>query len=90
VKLAKFEGYYDDAKTEFENLEKKLSHNVLKDLDFNKKTIKDILANDIVAAYYYQEGAVRNSLKSDKQMSEAVRLLNNPSEYDKLLQPVKK
>ena len=90
VKLAKFEGYYDDAKAEFENLGKKLSHNVLKDLDFNKKTIKDILANDIVAAYYYQEGAVRNSLKSDKQMSEAVRLLNNPSEYDKLLQPVKK
>ena len=33
VKLAKFEGYYDDAKGEFDALEKKLNHNLAKDLD---------------------------------------------------------
>ena len=36
VKVAKFEGYYDDAKAEFDALEKKLSHNIAKDLDYNK------------------------------------------------------
>ncbi len=36
-KLAKFEGYYDDAKPEFEALKKKLSHNVAKDLDYQQR-----------------------------------------------------
>ncbi len=89
VKLAKFEGYYDDAKPEFDALEKKLSHNVAKDLDFNKDVIKQLLENDIVAAYYYQGGAIRNSLRYDKQMKEAVRLLLAPEEYAKVLQPEK-
>ena len=89
-KLAKFEGYYDDAKQEFEALTKKLSHNVAKDLDYNKNYIKQLLENDIVAAYYYQAGAIQNSLRYDKQVKEAVKLLNSPEEYAKILLPVKK
>ena len=85
MKLARFEGYYDDAKPEFDALAKKLSHNVAKDLDYNKQYIKRLLENDIVAAYYYQGGAIRNSLRYDKQVKEAVRLLNTPEEYKKLL-----
>lgn len=84
IRLAKFEGYYDDAKEDFDKLEKKLTHNLEKDLDFNKEAIKKILANDIVAAYYYQSGATVNSLIGDKQMEEACRLLNAPEEYRKL------
>lgn len=87
MKLARFEGYYDDAKSEFDALAKKLSHNVAKDLDYNKQYIKRLLENDIVAAYYYQGGAIRNSLRYDKQVKEAVRLLNTPEEYKKLLSP---
>ena len=89
-KLAKFEGYYDDAKQEFEALKKKLSHNVAKDLDYNKNYIKQLLENDIVAAYYYQAGTIQNSLRYDKQVKEAVKLLNSPEEYAKILHPVKK
>lgn len=90
MKLARFEGYYDDAKPEFDALAKKLSHNVAKDLDYNKQYIKRLLENDIVAAYYYQGGAIRNSLRYDKQVKEAVRLLNIPEEYKKLLRPGEK
>ena len=89
-KLAKFEGYYEDAKPEFEALKKKLSHNVAKDLDFNKEYIKQLLENDIVAAYYFQAGAIQNSLRYDKQVKAAVKLLNSPEEYGKILHPVKK
>ena len=89
-KLAKFEGYYDDAKPEFEALKKKLSHNVAKDLDYNKEYIKQLLENEIVAAYYFQAGAIQNSLRYDKQIKEAVKLLNSPEEYDKILRPAKK
>ena len=90
MKLARFEGYYDDAKPEFDALAKKLSHNVAKDLDYNKQYIKRLLENDIVAAYYYQGGAIRNSLCYDKQVKEGVRLLNTPEEYKKLLRPSEK
>ena len=87
VKLAQFEGYYDDAKEELDALSKKLNHNLAKDLDYNKKAIKQLLENDIVAAYYYQSGAIQNSLRYDKQVKEALRLLKTPDEYAKILHP---
>lgn len=86
-KLIKFEGYYDEAKADLESLKQKLSHNLARDLDYNKEVIKDLLANDIVSAYYYQAGAVENSLRHDKQWREAVRLLENLEEYTSLLRP---
>ena len=87
--LARFEGYYDDAKQEFEALSKKLKHNIAKDLDYpyNKQKIKEMITADLMAAYYFQRGTIENSLRSDKQMAEAVRLLNAPDEYRRLLQP---
>ena len=86
-KLAKFEGYYDDAKPEFEALEKKLSHNLAKDLDYNKQTLKKVLTSDLVSAYYYQRGSIQNSLQFDKQWKRAVEVLQNPTEYRNILQP---
>lgn len=89
-KLAKFEGYYNDAKPEFAALEKKLKHNVAKDLDFNREAIKQLIENDIVTAYYYQRGGIENALRTDKQMQAAMKLIQNPESYKKLLQPKKK
>lgn len=87
VKLAKFEGYYDGAKAEFDALEAKLNHNLDHDLDFNKPIIKQLLAADIVAAYYYQRGTVENALRNDKQFAEAVKLLNDSQRYKDILTP---
>ena len=75
--LTRFEGYYDDAKPEFEALKKKLSHNVAKDLEYNKQAIKNIINNDLMAAYYFQRGATQNSLRHDKQMDEAMKLITD-------------
>lgn len=86
-KLAKFEGYYDDAKAEFDALRKKLKPNLAKDLDFNKESICEILNNDIVAAYYYQRGAVQNTLRTDKQVKAAFDLLADAERYQQLLKP---
>ena len=47
-KMAKFEGYYDDAKPEFEALEAKLQHNLDHDLDIHKKNIKKCILKKIV------------------------------------------
>lgn len=87
--LTRFEGYYDDAKPEFEALKKKLSHNVAKDLEYNKLAIKNIINNDLMAAYYFQRGATQNSLRHDKQMDEAMKLIADGERYAKILNPKK-
>lgn len=86
-KLALFEGYYKDAKPEFEALKRKLKHNVAKDLDYNKETIRQIIENDLMTAYYYQKGGILNSLRYDKQMKEAVNILLDTERYHKILRP---
>ena len=86
-RMAQFEGYYDDSKTEFEALKKKLTHNLAKELDwpYNKEKIKQMVALDIMSMYYYQKGAIEHSLRYDPQYKEAVRLLNSPEEYEGVL-----
>lgn len=86
-KIARFEGYYDNAREEFEALRSKLRHDVEHDLDFNRDVLMRLIANDIVASYYYQRGTIANTLAGDKQMSAAVKLLLNPEEYSSLLRP---
>lgn len=90
VKTAKYEGYYDEAKEAFDALSDKLKHDVASDLDKHRDAIVQMLELDIISAYHYQAGALRAGLVYDRQLKEAIRLLNNPEEYQKLLQPVKK
>ena len=85
VKTAKFEGYYNDAKPEFDAIENKLKHNVAKDLDYNRDRIMQALASTIVSIYYYQRGTIEYTLKHDKQIKAAQKLLDNPAKYKELL-----
>ena len=89
VKTAKFEGYYEDAKAAFDTLQGKLKHDVAFDLEKHKTVLKQMLETDIIAAYYYQAGAIQLGLQYDRQLKEAERLLKNPEEYRKLLAPKK-
>jgi carboxyl-terminal processing protease len=86
VRAAKFEGYYDEALEEFEALKKKIDHHdVNRDLDLRRSEIQMMLEQDIVSAYYYQEGQVQVGLRADKTLKEAERILNTEGEYEKLL-----
>lgn len=87
VKVARFEGYYDRSKAEFDALEKKLQHDLRAELDYHKDVIKQTISNEIVTCYYYQSGAIENSLQYDKQVKEAVKLLQDKAQYEKLLMP---
>ena len=89
VKTAKFEGYYDDAKQTFDELEKQLNHNVATDLDKHERVLRQVLESEIIAAYYYQRGTIEAGLNYDKQVKEAIRLLKNQEEYKNILKPKK-
>ena len=85
VKTAQFEGYYEDAKDAFDQLESRLNHDVAFDLEKHKAVLLQILELDIIAAYYYQSGSIEAGLNYDHQLKEAERLLKNPEEYRKSL-----
>ena len=89
IKTAKFEGYYEGAKQEFDNLKAKFKHDLAGDLERNKQAICEMIELSIIPAYYYQKGTIEAALRNDKIMKEAERLLANPDEYNKLLRPRK-
>lgn len=84
-KTAEFEGYYEDAKEEFEALEKKLAHNLDREMDKHKNDIRKLMAQEVVRRYYYQAGVVEESIKGDEDIEKAIKLLNDKREYNKIL-----
>lgn len=89
--VAEFEGYMTEASEEFKALEKKLNHNLDRDLDYFAKPIKEYLSQEIVTRYFYQRGAVMERLKDDTDLEKAIEVLQNPARYREILSaPVKK
>lgn len=87
VKIARFEGYYDDAREEFEALKAKLNHDVARDLEKSKDVIRQMIESDIISAYYYQSGTVEAALTHDKTVAAAVELLSDGKRYSSTLSP---
>ena len=86
VKVAKFEGYYDEARQEFDALKAKIDHHdITRDLDLRRQEIQHMLEQDIISAYYYQAGQLEAALEYDKVLKEAERILNTPDEYERVL-----
>ena len=83
--MAEFEGYLENASEEFSALEKKLQHNLDLELDRFSKDIKPLIAEEIVKRYYFEKGAVQETLKDDADLKKALEVLQNPDEYNKVL-----
>ncbi len=83
--MAEFEGYLADASEEFKALERKLRHNLDRDLDHFSKEIKAMIAIEIVKRYYYQRGSIIEQLKDDDDLKEAVKILTAPAKYKEML-----
>ena len=83
--FAEFEGYMENAKEEFAALEKKLQHNLDLELDRFAKDIKPLIAEEIVKRYYFEKGAVQETLKDDADLKKALEVLQDPEEYKKVL-----
>lgn len=86
-KAARFEGCYDEAKSDFEALAKKMAGNVAVDLERSKSDIKLLIENDIVSRYYYRQGAIKQQLRDDKDLKAALEILSDMQRYKKILKP---
>ena len=88
-KMAIKEKYYDDAKDQFEALKTKLSHDKKQDLMKHKEQVKHMLENEIASRYYFVRGRIAQGLQYDKELDEALALINNTNDYQAILKPGK-
>ncbi|MEM9992133.1 MAG: S41 family peptidase, partial [Bacteroidota bacterium] len=50
-----------------------------------KDAIVDMIEKEMAGRYYYQEGKVRIGLRNDREIQDAIQLLKNPTEYQRIL-----
>ncbi|QIK55814.1 S41 family peptidase [Dysgonomonas sp. HDW5B] len=85
-----FEGYSKTASEEYKALEAKLVPNLDRDLDNFKDDIKKLLNMEIAKRYYFQKGERIEALKGDKDVEQAIELLNNKEQYKEIFTPGRK
>ena len=73
------EGYAELMEKEYQALHKVVSASKEKALDLFEKQIKELLSNEIVSRYYFQEGRIINAFQNDASLHEAIQLLNDQS-----------
>jgi len=83
--VAKEEKYYGSSEIEFKALFAKLKPSLNEDMVRYKDEIIELLENEIVSRYYYQNGRVEASLKDDPYMKEAKEVLQNQGRYKSIL-----
>jgi carboxyl-terminal processing protease len=84
-KSAQKENYYAGAETEFDNMYKKVKADKMADFERFKGEIKEIIENEIVSRYYYQDGRTENSFNYDEYLAEAVKLLKDDARHKGIL-----
>lgn len=82
---AEKEGYFEDVKSEYDQMLTKLTPSKERDLDKFKTEISEMLENEIVSRYYFQKGRTLDSFRYDRALNKAKSVLLNDSEYNGVL-----
>lgn len=71
--------------TEYQQLLLALQNSEAILLDKNQKEIKNLILDEIIKRYQYQEGLYQYYLKNNSEIKKGTSILNNPSEYKNIL-----
>ncbi|MFM7472627.1 MAG: peptidase S41, partial [Crocinitomicaceae bacterium] len=82
---AEKEGYFKDIETEYQAMLTKLTPSKERDLDKFQEEIRQMLENEIVSRYYYQNGRTVDSFKNDPILQKAKEILTDLTRYQKIL-----
>jgi carboxyl-terminal processing protease len=82
---AKKEKIDENINKEYQQLLTALQKNEENLLDKHQKEIKNLLLDEIIKRYQYQEGLYQYYLKNNSEIKKAVSLLNNSAEYKSIL-----
>jgi carboxyl-terminal processing protease len=76
---------YQVVKEEMERLDQKVQELHQKDFEKNYADIKALLEQEIIGRYYFQKGQIIRSFKSDNNLKESIRVLEDKASYNNLL-----
>jgi carboxyl-terminal processing protease len=85
VANAKKEKYYDIHKDLIDQLQKEITHTLDHDLALFRAEITELIEDEIMRRYFYEEGAIAYTIKKDEQVRKALQVLNNKTEYSSVL-----
>ena len=84
-KIAKKEKYIEENKEVFMLLDSIFTSNINTDLQKNREEIQFFIENEMIAREHYQKGRMEASFRKDPYVQKANKILNNQSEYNKIL-----
>ena len=85
IEISKEEKFNGMIEAQILDLKSKIEHNKEKDLQKFKEEIKIFLKEEIVTRYYLTDGSVESSFENDLQLQAAIKVLDEPDEYNALL-----
>lgn len=83
IKASKKEGYA--LSSDLKQLEAKVSASKVDELSRFKETIIDLIEKEIAGRYYYQVGKIKMGLRNDKEVIEAINVLDDQKRYTSIL-----
>ena len=84
LKKAAEDDRFDELKNKFEQVEAELKDDTQTNLETYRKQVVEAIINDIVMRYGYQAGVIEHSLPGDKEVKQAIGVLENPEEYARI------
>jgi carboxyl-terminal processing protease len=85
LKRALKQSGYRGSSKELDQLQTTIVREVQKDFDKYRNDIKEDISQSILARYLPESMLIARGVKTDRQVQEAVRLVSNPSKFDRLL-----
>ncbi|SHI68410.1 carboxyl-terminal processing protease [Mesonia phycicola] len=85
LKIAQKEGFSDDINTQYQQLLNSINKAKEKDLEDKKPEIVNLLTDEIIKRYFYQEGLYNFYIEENPEILKAVEILNNSKEYNRIL-----
>ena len=82
---AEKEGYFEDVSAQYNQMLEKVTPSKERDLDKFRKEISELLEDEIISRYYFQEGRAKQQLKADPAVQKSVEILQTPAQYNTIL-----
>lgn len=83
---AERERYIDRIREDIEDIEKRLKDDLDGNLNLYRDQIAELIEENVVLRQHYSRGVTEYRLEKDTELKKAVELLNNPSEYSRILE----
>lgn len=82
---AKKEKYFDAISQQYDLVKKQLTHDKTHDMLIHKAEISELIVNEIVSRYYYQDGRTESSFNYDPEIKMAIKALSDSAVFSAIM-----